>query len=125
MGGVMRMVKRVDKKENPIQRISPKDLNKTHSIGGMPARRNVDFQKEQIRKGHEVPIEFVEIKGDKYITDGHHRVQAYKELGKDALSIQRSIKNVVRDPKNNYKGVNDIIESAVTSRPNKLPKSPK
>ena len=105
--------------------LSPIELNRTHSIEGMPARRNVDYQKEQILQGNETPIEFVKIKGHKYITDGHHRTQAYKELGQKMPVKKRSVNNVVSDPRNSYKSVSDIVESSANSRPNKLPKSPK
>lgn len=56
------------------------------------------------RNGIREAIKYVEVNGDKYVVDGHHRLLAAKMLGLDKLPIQQ-----VSLPYSGYGDINDLF----------------
>jgi len=66
--------------------LSPYDLTPTHGTG----RSNLKKVEAQIKRdgGITEPVDYIESSGNKYIVDGHHRVQAAKKLGLSEVPVR-------------------------------------
>ena len=56
------------------------------------------------REGIREPIKYVEVNGQKYVVDGHHRLQAARELGIKDVPAER-----VQLPYQGYNSVEDLF----------------
>lgn len=86
-----------------IERISTSKLIQTHSI--TLSRKEYNRLLEDIRKnGIKESIKYVEYMGEKYVVDGHHRLQIAKQLKIEKVPAER-----VFLPYKGYKTLNDLL----------------
>lgn len=85
-----------------VQKISPYKITKTH--GRTMGKKQYAELVESIRKnGITEPIKYVEHNGTKYVVDGHHRLQAAKELKLKDIPVEE-----VFLPYKGYKNISDL-----------------
>lgn len=86
--------------------VNPRDLERTHDIGGNASSRNVmnlrDSMKAEGWKGD--PISVVEQDGKKYVVDGHHRRAAAIRAGLTQVPYK-----VVDLPFKGYQTMDDVL----------------
>ncbi|SDH67851.1 LamG-like jellyroll fold domain-containing protein [Pseudonocardia oroxyli] len=64
--------------------VYPYALKRTESLQGNASRKFIEGLVEKLRRGETLaPVELVEITGELYVIDGHHRVVAAKKAGVD------------------------------------------
>lgn len=94
--------KAVRKATTSVQNISPYKITKTHSL--TLSKKKYAELVESIRKnGITEPIKYVEHNGTKYVVDGHHRLQAAKDLKLKDIPVEK-----VSLPYKGYKTVTDL-----------------
>ena len=92
----------VRKATTSVQNISPYKITKTHSL--TLSKKKYAELVESIRKnGITEPIKYVEHNGTKYVVDGHHRLQAAKDLKLKDIPVEK-----VSLPYKGYKTVTDL-----------------
>ncbi len=92
----------VRKATTSVQNISPYKITKTHSL--TLSKKKYAELVESIRKnGITEPIKYVEHNGTKYVVDGHHRLQAAKDLKLKDIPAEK-----VSLPYKGYKTVTDL-----------------
>lgn len=85
------------------KKIQPSQLTQTHKL--TLSKKQYSNLVDSIRKnGVAEPIKYVEYNGAKYVVDGHHRLQAAKQLKLDKVPIEK-----VSLPYKGYKTVNDLL----------------
>ncbi len=82
---------------------SPHKLVKTHEIT-MSRKKYSNFLESVRKNGITEPIKYVEFKGTKYVVDGHHRLQAAKDLNLKNIPIEK-----VSLPYKGYKTIDDLL----------------
>ena len=87
---------------------NPRELARTHEIGGNRSSKNVreimDSLRDEGWKGD--PISVVEHDGQKYVVDGHHRLAAAKRVGFDQIPYKK-----VDLPFRGYRTLDDVLEA--------------
>ena len=84
--------------------VHPLDLTVTHEL--TLSKSKFKKLKEDIKNnGIKESIKYVQYNGKKYVVDGHHRLQASKELGIKDIPVER-----VELPYLGYKTFNDLLE---------------
>ena len=86
-----------------VKRISPLELKQTHK----PTMSQKQFSNlvESIKKdGIKESIKYVEYNGQKYVVDGHHRLQAAKQLNLKDIPVEK-----VSLPYKGYKTIEDLL----------------
>ena len=63
------------------------------------------------------PILVVEHNGQRYVIDGHHRLEAARRAG---LEVQYKIATPEEMAKKGYDTIDDVIHAASEARPNRL-----
>jgi RHS repeat-associated protein len=91
---------------NPAGSAGPRDLTRTHSIGGRSSSRWVSGLVEDMRaNGYtQAPIAVVVHEGSRYVVDGHHRLAAASRAGIRSVPIVE-----VQLPFAGYHGVDDLV----------------
>lgn len=82
---------------------SPHKLVKTHKIT-MSRKEYANFLESVRKNGITEPIKYVEFKGTKYVVDGHHRLQAAKDLNIKSIPVEK-----VSLPYKGYKTIEDLL----------------
>ena len=86
-----------------IKIISPEKLTRTHKL--TLSKKQYNNLKESIKKNGIIePIKYVEHNGAKYVVDGHHRLNAAKQLKLDKIPAQK-----VLLPYKGYKSIDDLL----------------
>ena len=86
-----------------IRSLKTSELNTTHSIT-MSKNKFKSFVEAIKSEGIKEPIKYVVHNGQKYVVDGHHRLQAAKQLGIKDVPVQK-----VELPYAGYKTVDDLF----------------
>ena len=86
-----------------ITKSSPYKLVKTHDIT-MSRKKYSNFLDSVRKNGITEPIKYVEFKGTKFVVDGHHRLQAAKDLNIKSIPIEK-----VSLPYKGYKNIDDLL----------------
>ena len=95
--------KKGKKVEKAIDVMSPSQLKRTHRLTLSKKQYNIlvdDIKKSGIIE----PIKYVEYKGSHYVVDGHHRLQAAKELKMKGIPAEK-----VSLPYKGYKTYEDLF----------------
>jgi hypothetical protein len=88
---------------NDCKFLKSSELNTTHSIT-MSKNKFKSFVETIKNEGIKEPIKYVEYNGHKYVVDGHHRLEAAKQLGIKDVPVQK-----VELPYGGYKTVDDLF----------------
>lgn len=100
---VVKAVNKVTDASKAVKYTSPHSLAKTHEL--TLSRKQFSNLVDNIKKnGITEPIKYVEYKGTKYVVDGHHRLEAAKQLKLKDIPIEK-----VELPYKGYKTVNDLL----------------
>ena len=98
---------------------SASSFSRTESLKGGASSRKVDDLIEKMRrdgwKGD--PIKIVEHNGQKYIIDGHHRVEAARRVG---IEVQYEIASPSDLARSGYQTLDDVLHAASEAGPNRL-----
>lgn len=86
-----------------VNTLKTSELNTTHSIT-MRKNKFKLFVETIKNEGIKEPIKYVEYNGQKYVVDGHHRLQAAKQLGIKDVPVEK-----VELPYQGYKTVDDLF----------------
>jgi hypothetical protein len=86
--------------------VNPRELQRTHEIGGNASSRNVmNYRDSMMKDGWQGdPVTVVEHDGQKYLVDGHHRRAAAIRAGLDRVPYK-----TVELPHGNYRSLDDVL----------------
>jgi hypothetical protein len=104
---------------NKVKTASPGDFTRTHGLSGRASSRNVRNIAEDMKaNGYQgAPIKVLEANGERFILDGHHRVQAARRAGIDVPFESISPSNLSNF---GYNSVDDVIRASTEAGPVKL-----
>ena len=102
VGDGVRDVGKVKHSLEITKKISPYQIEPTHSIT-LSKNKYTELVDDIRKNGVIEPIKYVEHNGTKYVVDGHHRLQAAKELKLKDIPVQE-----VTLPYKGYKDISDL-----------------